>query len=200
MPKVLKTPTIDLLEGATEMYKLALYGITLPTVKATHNPTTKYAPIMGLLGAASELFAKACLVQAKGIEAIYKANEPHNNVYRFGSEVLDDFRKLIRDNDISISFVWKNPDPQSDEFADQQSKLLFYMNKFSLLQDLRASGLHAGRGCSRDIAVITTNELYTFIQTLAQRKKTQSIFKEHSSSRGTHKRPQRQLLKIWKEG
>ncbi len=94
MPKVLKTSTIDLLEGATEMYKLALYGIALPTGKVIHNPNTKYAPIMGLLGAASELFAKACLVQAKGIEAMYKAND-QNNVYRFGSEVLDDFRKLI---------------------------------------------------------------------------------------------------------
>ena len=74
MPKVLKTPTIDLLEGAIEMYKLALYGIALPTGKVTHNPTTKYAPIMGLLGAASELFAKACLVQAKGPESMYKDN------------------------------------------------------------------------------------------------------------------------------
>ena len=176
MPKVLKTQTIDLLEGAIEMYKLALYGIALPTGKVTHNPTTKYAPIMGLLGAASELFAKACLVQAKGIEAMYKAND-QNNVYRFGSEVLDDFRKLIRDNDVSISFVWKNTNFQSSEFADQKSKLLFYMNKFALLQNLRAGGLHAGKGCSRDVAVITANDLYAFIQTLSQGKKLKAYLK-----------------------
>lgn len=176
MPKVLKTQTIDLLEGAIEMYKLALYGIALPTGKVTHNPTTKYAPIMGLLGAASELFAKACLVQAKGPESMYKDN-CQGDVYRFGSEVLDDFRKLVSDNDMSISFIWKNTDSQTSEFADQKNKLLFYMNKFDLLQDLRASGLHAGRGCSRDVAVITANELYAFIQTLAQGKKLKAYLK-----------------------
>ena len=176
MPKVLKTSTIDLLEGATEMYKLALYGIALPTGIVINNPNTKYAPIMGLLGAASELFAKACLVQAKGIEAMYKAND-QNNVYRFGSEVLDDFRKLIRDNDVSISFVWKNTNSQSSEFSDQKSKLLFYMNKFELLQNLRAGGLHAGKGCSRDVAVITANDVYAFIQTLSQGKKLKAYLK-----------------------
>ena len=78
---------------------------------------------------------------------------------------------------MSISFVWKNTNSQSSEFSDQKSKLLFYMNKFELLQNLRAGGLHAGKGCSRDVAVITANDVYAFIQILSQGKKLKAYLK-----------------------
>jgi hypothetical protein len=41
----------------------------------------------------------------------------------------------------------------------------------------RANGLHAGVGCSRDIAVITANDIYQFIKLLAQGKKLKAYIK-----------------------
>ena len=51
------------------------------------------------------------------------------------------------------------------------------MNKFRLLQDLRAQGLHAGIGCSRDIAVSTGKDVYDFIMLLAQGKRLKAYIK-----------------------
>ena len=82
MPKFLKNNTIVLLDGGVESYLMALYGMAMPTLRNLRKPETKQAPIVGLYGAAAELLVKACLVQAKGVEAMYKDGNIASGVYK----------------------------------------------------------------------------------------------------------------------
>ena len=115
MPKFMKNDAITLLDGGIEAYLLALYGISIPLIRLHRKQETKYAPVMGLLGASVELLIKACLVQAKGKQSMYQDGDISKGIYRFGSEVLDELRKEIRDATASISFLWKN----LDDFYEQ---------------------------------------------------------------------------------
>ncbi len=70
MPKFLKDTAIMLLDSGVESYLLALYGMSIPTLRKLHKPESKQAPVVGLYGAAAELLVKACLVQAQGIKSM----------------------------------------------------------------------------------------------------------------------------------
>lgn len=173
MPKFLKESAIGILESGVESYLLALYGMTLPSIRTQRKQEVKYAPVIGLFGASSELLVKACLVQAKGLSAMFRDGDVSSRVFRFGSEVIEEFRKDVRDANQSISYLWRS----TTDFAEQQQQLLHYLDKFKLLQELRAGGLHAGVGCSRDIVVSVANDLYCFIMLLAQGKKLKAYLK-----------------------
>ena len=173
MPKFLKNNTIVLLDGGVESYLMALYGMAMPTLRNLRKPETKQAPIVGLYGAAAELLVKACLVQAKGVEAMYKDGNIASGVYRFGSEVIEDMRRYIKNEDSCISYIWGNP----DDHAEQRTKILHCLGKFKLHQELRANGLHAGLGCSRDIAIAVASDIFDFIQLLSQSKKLKPYLK-----------------------
>jgi hypothetical protein len=167
MPKFLKDNTIVLLDGGVQSYMLALHGMVVPVLRTPRKAETKYAPVVGLYGAAAELLAKACLVQAKGNAAMYKNGDVAAGIYRFDTEVIEELRKSLRDDDPCISYIWSN----ANEHSEQKEHLLHCLNKFKLLQELRANGLHAGLGCSRDIAVATATDVHNFIQLLSQSKK-----------------------------
>ncbi len=172
MPKFLKDRAVSLLDGGIETYLLALYGLTLPTVKNRRTQETKYAPVMGLFGAAAELLVKACLVQAHGIGAMYKKSNVAQEVYKFGSDCIEELKDEIKNNSAKVTFLYDKADRQI-----QVEQLIEYLNKFKLLQGLRANGLHAGIGCSRDVAVVTANEIYGFIQTLSKSKKLRAYLR-----------------------
>lgn len=173
MPKFLKDNTIVLLDGGVESYLLALYGMAMPSLRNLRKLETKYAPIVGLYGAAAELLVKGCLVQAKGLAAMYKNGDISAGVYRFGSDVIEDLRRYIRDEDGCISYIWGN----AENHDEQKNQLLHCLGKFKLLQELRANGLHAGLGCSRDITIATATDVYAFIQLLSQSKKLRPYLK-----------------------
>ena len=173
MPRFLKNDSIVLLDGGVEAYLLALYGMAIPALRSLKKNETKYAPIMGLYGAASELLVKACLVQAKGIQAMYKNEDILSGVYRFGSGVIEELRRFIRDEDECVNYIWGT----SENHEEQKSKLLNCLGKFKLIQELRANGLHAGLGCSRDIVIAAATDIYTFIQLLSQSKKLKPYLK-----------------------
>lgn len=173
MPQFMKSSAIALLDGGIESYLLALHGMTLPSTRIRRKQETRYAPILGLFGASVELLVKACLVQIKGPGAMYKDDDVSSGIYRFGTEVLKDLRKTIRDADSSIVNLWEKP----AAFEKVQKLLLHYMDKFKLLQELRANGLHAGIGCSRDITVSTANDIYQFIVLLSESKKLKAYLK-----------------------
>ena len=173
MPKFLKNDTIALLEGGLEAFLLGLYGMAMPTQRHLHKKETKYAPIIGLFGASAELLIKACLVQAKGLASMFKDGDITKGVYRFGNETIEDLRKYIRDEDICISYIWED----QDIHQEQKERMLYYLGKFKLLQGLRANGLHAGLGCSRDIVVSTAGDVYEFILLLSQSKKLRPYLK-----------------------
>ena len=166
MPQFMKSRAISLLDGGIESYLLALYGLSIPTAHRTKHQETKYAPIVGLLGAAVELVIKACLVQARGIQAMYKDGDVQSGVYKFGTEVLKEFKAGISKESPEFDFIWKDKNAN----VEQKAALLLYINKFTILQSLRASGLHAGQGCSRDITVTTANDIFQFFNLLSQGK------------------------------
>lgn len=173
MPKFLKNDALVLLNGGVEAYVLGLYGLYIPSVTGSHQKESKYAPIMGLFGATTELIVKACLVQAKGLGALYANEDISKGVYRFGNETIDDFRGYIKHEDSCISYIWV----RQEDHQEQKNQLLHYLGKFKLLQTLRASGLHAGRGCSKDIVITTANDIYEFTKLLSLSKKLRPYLK-----------------------
>ena len=90
MPKFMRDSSIVLIEGGVETYLMALYGMTLPSIRQRKVVDCRYAPIMGLLGASIELIVKACVVQAYGHAAMYKDGNVGLGVYRFGNEIIDE--------------------------------------------------------------------------------------------------------------
>lgn len=166
MPKFMKNSAIKLLDGGIETYNLSLFGLALPAIKTRRTAETKYAPILGLLGASVELIVKACLVQAKGDSAMYKNNDISSGVYKFGSDVFKEFRVGLRDSNPEFAFVLK-----SEKSEGQKQELLSMIAKFELLLQLRAQGLHAGQGCSRDVLIALVNDVYSFILILSSGKK-----------------------------
>ena len=173
MPKFLKNDTIALLDGGTEAFLLGLYGMAMPTQRHLHKKETKYAPIIGLFGSSAELLVKACLVQAKGLVSMFRDGDITKGVYRFGNETIEDLRKYIRAAAACISYLWGN----QNDHEEQKKQILHYLGKFKLLQELRANGLHAGLGCSRDIVVSTAGDIYEFILLLSQSKKLRPYLK-----------------------
>lgn len=169
MPKFIKNDAMRLFESGVYSYLLALTGFNLPKQRMEKITDTGNAPIMGLLGATVELLAKGCLVQAKGNAILYRAG----GQYKFGSETLDEVRSFVRDNDGDISFLWEAV--ESDEATKAQ--LSDSLNKFKLLQQYRANGLHAGIGTSRDVVAVVFSDVYEFICTLAECKRLKHIFR-----------------------
>lgn len=173
MPKFMKDRAIQLLDGGIESYLLGLYGMGVPFQKNRRKIETRYAPIMGMFGACVELLVKACLVQAKGISAMYKDGDINTGIYKFGVECINELKNDVNNDASSISFLWK------DESSKQKNKelVIHHLNKFRLLQELRANGLHAGKGCSRDIVVSIANDIYDFIQLISNGKKLKAYLK-----------------------
>jgi len=173
LPKIMRDRAIELLDGGIESYLLGLYGLNLPIIKRRRKQETKYAPIMGMFGASVELLVKACLVQGKGIAAMYMNEDVSSKMYRSATDCVDELKKLIRNDDESIRFIWKD-----EEIKDtQKGVFLNYLDKFRLLQDLRANGLHAGIGCSRDVAVTIANDIFDFIQLLTCGRRLKAYLK-----------------------
>ena len=100
MPQFMKSKAISILEGGIESYILALYGLSIPTVRHSKQLETKYAPIIGLLGTAVELVIKACLVQGEGIQAMYENGDVEAGFYKQERRSLRSsrmaYRKIIR--------------------------------------------------------------------------------------------------------
>ncbi len=169
----MKDKAIDLIDGGLESYLLGLYGLNLPAIRTRKKAESRYAPVMGMFGASVELLVKACLVQAYGIRAMYNSDDIESRVYKFGTDCITDLKKAIKDNEQAVSFIYIN----NEDVDERKQKLINYLDKFKLLQGLRANGLHAGMGCSRDVAVVTANDVYGFIQLLSKGKRLKAYLK-----------------------
>lgn len=169
----MKDKAILLIEGAIESYLLGLYGLNIPSLRFRKHQESKYAPVIGMFGASAELLVKACLVQAKGIQAIYKDGELGKGVYKYGTECIDELRKEIRQDNDCIRYLWKD----EEDIKEYREMMIHYLSKFHLLQAARANALHAGEGCSKDVAVSIANDLYAFIQLLSKGKRLKAYLK-----------------------
>ncbi|HCC06807.1 MAG TPA: hypothetical protein DEP72_01390 [Clostridiales bacterium] len=183
MPRVLKKDTLTLIEGSLETYTLALYGLYVPYTRQRRNIESKYGPIMGLLGATVELLAKACLVQAKDVTHMYKNNNINSGVYKFGTEVIEELKQGIKNLDESFDFIWKDKSNQ----VEYRAILIEYLSKFKLVQELRAKGLHAGIGVSKDIVSSIINDIYDFMRLLSSSKRLGAYLKNLSQPEATVK-------------
>lgn len=163
MPPLLKRDALCLLEGGIETYLLALCGTRIPNLRPRRILKTRYAPVIGLYGSCVELLSKACLVQAKNKEIILQ----DNGFYKYGSEIIDEFRKVLKENDEDFDFLWKD----TEEPTALRDSLFDLVSKFRMLQTLRANGLHAGIGPSRDVVILIANDVYDFVRALSQSKK-----------------------------
>lgn len=162
MPKYLKNDALRLIEGGLECYLLSLMGLNSLELRERKISDTRYAPVIGLLGATVELIVKGCLVQAKGINILYKQDK----FYKYGSESIEELKNLIKSKDTDVEYLWI--DSENPEIIIEN--LLDSIERFKLLQTYRANGLHAGFGPNRDVVIITFNEVYNFIQILSNCK------------------------------
>lgn len=158
MPSYLKKDVIRLVEGAIEAYTLALHGISMPTVAPRRSPESRYAPAIGLLGVSVELLIKACLFQARGKAAVFR----DDMTFKYANEIFEDFRKGLRDKDEFLGFLWRDVD-DSDEYL---SELIGLVSKFKTLLSERASGLHNAHGPSKDIMIVSANDVYELVSLL----------------------------------
>lgn len=173
MPKFMKQPAIELIDSSIETYSLALHGLVMPAVRRYKQMNARYAPVVGLFGASVELLLKACLVQAKGINSMYKNNNVSEGYFKEGTYILKELKKEIKAENPCVDFMWV----EKTDREEQKSKYMYYFNKFGLYFDLRAKGLHAGVGCSRDIAFVIANDVYDFIVLLSKCKKLKAYLK-----------------------
>jgi len=158
MPIYLKKDTIRLLEASVESISLAIMGLGMPNRIELREQLAKNAIQIGLVGVAAELAMSAIIVQGAGVNSL----QFETGFYKTGSHILDDFRKLIKTKLPKMAFLTqgvKNPSEHMDE-------LIKHTAKFRLLIKSRAGGLHAGIGPSRDVCIICTNEVISFLNTL----------------------------------
>ncbi|WP_146172751.1 hypothetical protein [Geobacter sp. DSM 2909] len=160
MPPLLRRDTIRLLEASIESLQLAITGLGASKRIEFRQPTAEYAIEIGLIGAAAELAMSACLVQALGCSAILWPS----GQYKTAGQILDDFRRLIREATINSDFLVQgivNP-------AEHRAALINHTIPFRRLFPVRASGLHAGRGLFHEATVVQAGLVADFLEMLGK--------------------------------
>ena len=171
MPQYLRAESLRLLESATESFALALSGLGTPPRKEFRDPASQFAPVIGLIGAALEQTMSAVLIQVHGNDVVFRVIKGHDGIetrrYKSFQEILDDLRVSLRKNVPRVNFLTAGvEDP-----AAHLKNLLEQINTFSVLGTLRAVGLHAGKGPSREVAYHTALKVYEFLKSLSKSKK-----------------------------
>lgn len=173
MPRYLKSATISLLNAATEMYNLALIGVSMPRVSKKKMETTRYAPIVALLGSSLELVVKAFLVQGLGEREIYL----NKNIDKGKFANINDLIKKLKCDIVSES-EWIKPLLYGTKNDESRSKtMLEYLSKAQVFQFARSSALHGGQGFTKDITVTYINDIYQFFVFLSKNKKFKTYLK-----------------------
>ena len=101
----------------------------------------------------------ACLVQAHGTSIL----ELPSGYFKNFPRILEEFRTLVREATSSSDFLIKDiNDPSS-----HREKLLECVMPFRRLASIRAGGLHAGRGLTREATIYSANLVSDFLECLA---------------------------------
>lgn len=173
MPQFLKSAALELLQGAIEMYKLALFGLGVPKFAKSGNEQVRYAPIISLLGASTELLIKTFIVHGLGIKKVYIAENINSGKFVNTKDLI----KLLEQN-IKCDADWVKELLYSKQVDEERKKsLLKYIAKIRMLQNLRSQGLHAGKGCLRDVAVVLANDVYDLFSFLSINKRFKAYLK-----------------------
>lgn len=173
MPQFLKSITIELLKGAIEMYRLALIGLGFPKVGKGKDEISRYAPIISLLGTSTELIVKSIVVQGLSVEEIYLGKNIKSGKFINISQIIKQLETAVSTNSDWIENLLND----SSEKTLDKTVFLQYLAKIRMLQSMRSLGLHAGKGCSRDVAMVIANEIYELFNFLSKLKRYKSYLK-----------------------
>ena len=154
----LKRNTIRLLEASVEAISLAVMSIGLPQRHELRESASATAAAIGVTGVSVELAMSAIIVQANGEQAL----KLPSGYYKTGTHIVEDFRSLIASQVPKMIFLTQSVDNGPEHI----SKILEISKKFKLLTKLRAGGLHAGRGPSRDVCIACINDVISFLHLL----------------------------------
>jgi len=159
MPLLLKKESIRLLEASLESLSLAITGLGMPRRIEVRESSSIYATPIGLIGVSAELAMSAVVIQALGPNALLL----RNGHFKSGSEILDDFKNILRNPVPRHVFLTKGV----VEPLDHLSTLLELISNFKILISSRAGGLHAGKGPSKEVCIVAANDVIKFLNTLA---------------------------------
>lgn len=160
LPKLLKRDAVRLMEASVESINLALVGLGLPRRVPIREESAQYAAQVGLIGAAAEQAMSSCLVQAFGEQSLIL----ESGQFKSGRRILDDFRNFAS-KPLPRSLFLTQGVTNADE---HRRTLVEYTRKFGALITARAGGLHAGRGTTRDIAVLLAKDVILFLKVLSE--------------------------------
>ncbi|MDD7913147.1 hypothetical protein [Polaribacter ponticola] len=158
MPRLLKNDTVRLIEASIESLGLAQVGICAFRRDVLKMEQVRYSPEIGLIGTSIELAMSSILIQALGKKSIYR--DYKNAKYKTASEILSDFRTLLKQSSSNILFL-SNGINNSTEHID---KILALTNRFQIIITGRANGLHNGYGLNYDLVASLFQNVSAFLK------------------------------------
>lgn len=162
MPRLLKNDTVRLIEASVETLGLAQFGICTFRRDQLKIEQVRYSAEVGLIGSSIELIMSSILIQALGKKSIYRDYE--NGKYKTASEILSDFRGLLRQSSSNTLFLINGVlNPQ-----EHINKLLELTSRFQLIITSRANGLHNGYGLKYELVASLFQSVSEFFQLLSQ--------------------------------
>lgn len=163
MPLFLRRDSIRMLEASLNALHLALSKLGSTTRYEVRETYSEHAAEIGLIGSSAELAMAACLVHAHG-PSIQKWPSGH---YKAFPAILDEYRKLVLEARPNSEFLVEGlDDPKA-----HRERLLDACSNFRILSSARAGGLHAGRGPTREAAIVQGNSVSDFLDCLGASSK-----------------------------
>ncbi|MCU4166685.1 hypothetical protein [Carboxylicivirga caseinilyticus] len=162
MPRLLKNDTVRLIEASIESLGLAQFGICSFRRDQLKIEQVRYSAEIGLIGSSLELIMSAILIQALGKKSIYR--DYNNGKYKTASEILSDFRSLLRQSSSNILFLI-NGVRNSDEHIKQ---ILSLTSRFQLIITSRANGLHNGYGLKYELVASLFQNVTEFLTLISK--------------------------------
>lgn len=159
MPRLMRKDSIRLLEASCDSLSLANIGLAIPRKAGQF----RYAAELGLIGTAAEQAMSACLVEAFGQSVLLKNPAQDAKTYKSARQILYEFRKMLTEPASNSAFIVQgcsDADKHRNEIHD-------FTEKFHLIIQLRASGLHAGVGSKLELATAMADDVARLLLALA---------------------------------
>lgn len=170
MPLYLRRDSIRMLEASLDALDLALSQLGSTGRHKVREDGSLNAPEIGLIGSAAELGMTACLVHAFGPSVQERES---GGGYKTFSQILDEFRGLVREARPNSDFLVEGVDNAESHRED----LINACSDFRILSTARAGGLHAGRGPTREAAIVQGNDVAAFLECLSKSSKISPYLK-----------------------
>lgn len=162
MPRLLKNDTIRLIEASIESLGLAQIGICTFRRDQLKMEQVRYSPEIGLIGSSIELAMSSILIQALGKKSIFR--DYKNAKYKTASEILSDFRTLLKQSSSNILFLSNGVTDSNDHIK----KIIELTNRFQIIITARANGLHNGYGMNYDLVASLFQNVSHFLKLIGE--------------------------------